>query len=271
MSRVILGDNPFFGVSHYSPEKSSNYIADANRFSNASDVIKSAGKLGIELLMISSHEETAELLATAGYGTPKSDFLPDICLLVPNVHDMNKSAAAGGVYASLRALFKGTKLSDFIRPRRLLSSVLLGNNNFPEVTHVGLHNIATDLMIGLNARWVLRIFCAVTRFCGFKPVLVTLNPDRLREMKVLPDAICCYYNLTGYNVCHATKGFLEEETSRDARRTELWAMGVLASGVVEYQDLEKDETLRRFDRVVVASSRPQRVKEMFQIITSSSF
>ena len=72
MPRVILGDNPFFGVSHYSPQKSSDYIGDNDRFRNASEVIKSAGTLGIELLMISSHEETADLLTATGYGGVKS-------------------------------------------------------------------------------------------------------------------------------------------------------------------------------------------------------
>ena len=49
----MLGDNPFFGVSHQGPKKSIGYLA-SNRFANARDVVITASSVGIDLFMVSS-------------------------------------------------------------------------------------------------------------------------------------------------------------------------------------------------------------------------
>ena len=48
--------------------------------------------------------------------------------------------------------------------------------------------------------------------------------------------------------------------------SELWAMGVVASGVISYEELREDNIINRYTRVLVASSKFQRIQEMKEAI-----
>ncbi len=259
MPKVILGDNPFFGISHLAPEKSREYLHDASRWEKAASIIKAAHGMDIDLLMVSSHKETPALLKIAGYDSDKN--LPEICLVVPNVHEINATAASSGILGALKGLFeKNMSLSD-LRPARLYQRVVLGNFFYSSTTHVALHNVVVDMLVGLDARFLLSMFCRVTRLCGFKPVLITLNPLQLMALEVHCEAICCYYNIRGYNVCDDPETVITA-FEKSSAVNELWAMGVVASGAVSQQELADDMLLRRFTRVIVASTKIERIDAM---------
>lgn len=260
MPKLMLGDNPFFAISHLSPGKSERYLEDKHRWENAASVIRSVRKLSIDSFMISSHSETEHLLNEAGYAGDDVA-LPDVCLVVPNVHEVNVRAAAAGLVGTVKcALFEGMCLSD-LRPSRLFRRVVMGNLNYTHIKYIALHNVVVDLLIGLRAKMVLVAFCWLTELFGYRSVLITLNPMRLLEMGVKCHAICCYYNNRLYNVSDSPTPLLDT-FDQNTRVREIWAMGVLASGVVSYKELSEDQTLRRFSRIIVASSKLSRIKEM---------
>lgn len=263
--KIILGDNPFFAISHLNPEKSEEYLNDPARWEKAVSVIRKAPNYGIELMMISSHIETRALLDNAGYMLGGDVDLPDLCVVVPNVHDTNKKAAESGILNALYNRVFDFKLSDLLSPRCVLRKLLLGNLVYSKVRYVALHNVVVDLCLGLRAIWILRLFSRVCKVCGYSPVFLTLNASKILNQSWTPEVVCTYYNTIGYNMCEDVNNFMGN-TSHTARQTELWAMGIMASGAISVDELRSDRTLRKFDGVLVASSRPNRIAEMVEAI-----
>jgi hypothetical protein len=262
MPKVILGDNPFFGISHLSPSKSEQYLKDGSRWKKAAAIIKAAPALGIDTFMVSSHEETPDLLDAAGYAS--GTLLPDICLVVPNVHKVNTQAASSGIMGALKSIFSMKFSFSNLRPRRFYERVVMGGIVYPRSKYVALHNVVVDMLIGLRATFVLSAFCRVTQFCGYKPVLITLNPAQLISLRVSCSAICCYYNINHYNVCNDPVAVLDA-FEKNNRVDELWAMGIVASGTVLYDDLASDPVLQRYSSVLVASTKLERIEAMRRI------
>ena len=265
MPKLILGDNPFFGISHLSSRKSKEYLNDKTRWSKAAEVIKYASNLGINCFMVSSHKETNELLQMAGYGI--SDSLPDLCIVVPNVHDMNVSAASGGVVNALKSLLKVKNLYELFNLKLIFRKILLGELNYKKIKYVALHNVVVDMLIGLKAKTLLSLFCRFTKIFGYKPVFITLNPIKLMKLNLKCHAICCYYNINRYNVCDKGESIIKE--FKDNRFVkELWAMGILASGEVNYKDLRSDKTLQNFSKIIIASMKRNRINSLNQIFNN---
>ena len=263
MSKLILGDNPFFGISHLSPNKSKEYLDDKARWQKASEVIKYSAKLGINCFMISSHKETNELLKKTGYGKIKS--LPDLCLVVPNVHDINAFAASGGIINALNNVLRFKNPLDILNPKLFFRKIILSNLNYKKIKYVALHNVIVDLLLGLKAKRLLSLFCKFTNLFGYKPVLITLNPLKLMKLNLRCHAICCYYNIKNYNVCSDGE-LIIKEFKQNKFVSEIWAMGILASGEVKYKDLSTDKTLKHFSKIVIASIQKKRIKELSQIL-----
>nr|WP_321467006.1 hypothetical protein [uncultured Desulfobulbus sp.] len=265
MPKVMLGDNPFFGISHLAPSKSEQYLKDNARWDKAVEIIKEVPKLGIDSFMVSSHKDTKQLLDAAGYANNTT--LPEICLVVPNVHELNTNAASRGIIGALKFLFGNIFSLSNILPRRVYERVVMGNIVYPRSTYVALHNVVVDMLIGLRSAFLLKAFCSVTRYCGYKPVLITFNPIKLISLGVRCSAICCYYNKRRYNVCD------EPSITLDAFENcncidEIWAMGIVASGVITSDELIDDPILQRFSRVLVASTKFERIESLSKVLLS---
>ena len=119
----MLGDNPFFGVSHLGPSKSAIYLENEKRWDFAKEIIEKVPDIGIDSFMISSHAETNELLSSVGYGGDKA--LPEICLVVPNVHDLNKNSAKLGILGAIKNHFKNIKSIRDLSPKRIFQVLVL--------------------------------------------------------------------------------------------------------------------------------------------------
>jgi hypothetical protein len=257
--KLILGDNPFFGISHLKPGKSEGYLQDEARWENAAEIIKAAPESGLDVFMVSTHKETPDLLKKAGYDLESS--LPDLCLVVPNVHSANEKAASQGIVGALKSQFAGGLTWSKLRPRFLYERAVLGGVASTKIKYVALHNVVVDLLLGLRAKFAISLFCRATRFFGYKPVLITLNPVQLMKLNVNCEAICCYYNLNGYNVCDDPEALLNS-FEKQAYVSELWAMGVVASGAIPFDRVAKDPVLKNFTRVILASSKHERIQSM---------
>ena len=256
MPKLVLGDNPFFAISHLAPRKSAEYLESESLFDDAVCIIRKARAIGIDTFMVSTHADTQMLLEAAGYGhTPD---LPEICLVVPNVHKVNEQAVSSGVFGAILAQVKNvTKLAFSVK--QMYRSLVMADISFPEVRYVALHNVVVDLLIGLRAASVLKVFCALTRWAGYRPVLITLNPMRLLELNVKCAAVCCYHNVLQYNVCSPSEEVTER--FRQSRAVdEIWAMGIVASGAVSNEQLARDLCIHKFDRALVASSKLERIE-----------
>ena len=263
MPKLILGDNPFFAISHLSPEKSNDYIKDPHRLSNAATIINSASDIGIDLMMISSHSNTKQLLDISGY--PHKSNLPDICLVVPNVHELNNKAASRGIEKVISLSHIVKVIFKSINIKKTLRRLIVKDIEYPQVKYLALHNVIVDMLIGLQATIVLRMFAFLCRFAGYKAVFLTLNPTKLLSKKIKGEAICTYYNPRGYNVTVPIDKTLKEFRNQKTI-SEIWAMGIMASGAVSIKELKEDIFLQQFSRLIIASSKYKNLKLLSKIL-----
>lgn len=254
MKKLILGDNPFFAVSHLNSSKSEEYLKDSNRFKNAACIIRESKRIGISDFMISSHPEANNLLMMAGYSNEYKSDLPDLCIVVPNVHQINKDAAENGLFLALKNFSSLISLK-----RKSLLKALSGLNFSKNIKYIALHNVVADMLIGLNSKLAFKVFHYLCKFMKVKSVIITLNPIRLLEMNVKCDVICTYYNSNGYNVCYRFEEL--KNKMKDNREIEFWAMGIAASGAIHQMNFIFNENLEIFDGALVASSKFERIKD----------
>ena len=256
MPKIILGDNPFFAVSHLDPSKSKEYLLDKNRFSKAVDIINDCKDVGIDDFMISCHEEASELLEKAGYKNTFVHSLPNLCLVIPNVHQINKSAAESGLFATLKQF-----LSRFRFSRKGVISLLSGMPYFGNIKYIALHNVVSDLLIGLNSKMLFTVFHYVCKILRVQSVIITFNPLQFLDLGVKCDVVCTYYNSLGYNVCYSLPELINR-FEEDQNLPEFWAMGIAASGAVSSDAWRTDTQLSKFDGMLVASTKKGRIKAM---------
>jgi len=62
VDRVLLGDNPFFGVDHLSLERARERAALAKRFERIVQVIEVANRMGVKGFVVSTHPELRDML-----------------------------------------------------------------------------------------------------------------------------------------------------------------------------------------------------------------
>ena len=123
------------------------YLENEKRWDFAKEIIEKVPDIGIDSFMISSHAETNELLSSVGYGDKA---LPEICLVVPNVHDLNKNSAKLGILGAIKNHFKNIKSIRDLSPKRIFQVLVLSGLSFKEVRYVALHNVVVDLLLGLS-------------------------------------------------------------------------------------------------------------------------
>ena len=92
----ILGDNPFFGVSH---RVGSKELEDQDkRFENASEVIVTSLHRGFSSFMLSSHDEGKELVSRVNARIHNTDAKLNLSLVVPYPHTINDLVAEHGYF-----------------------------------------------------------------------------------------------------------------------------------------------------------------------------
>jgi len=263
---IILGDNPFFSISHSGFNKSREYLTDASHLEKSINVVKTARELNIKNFMISSHPDAVDFLYKCGYDKSEND-LPNLSLVLPDVHSQNtKSANNGIVSIAAPMLISGIK-QILQNPSSLRSGFLASAatgvlmewiSGFPKskIEYILLHNIYVDLLIGLGGYRLLRIFEDAIRNLGYKPGFITLNPTQFDKYSSKNFVLCTYYNLNGYNIYY---DFSDLQKLKKQKNIDLWAMGILASGAIEINKALNDTNLESFDKILYATGKKERL------------
>lgn len=279
--KLILGDNPFFGVNHLSQEKAAKYLEQKGDFSTASGVVRCAYELGIRRLMVSNHVDLPDLLKKIKVDESEVLDAMKIALVVPYAQKFNQLVGSRGVagvvtrlplfkgaLSSIRALWSSIVSSNvdiegFIE--LLIESELSNIRHFQSrVDTLCLHNIVTDLCLGLNKANFVAQFCNVVRRLNMRPVVITQNPlafDAILERDVV---LCFSYNQRGYMVNPS----LDEVRKGLTFRREYWAMSLLASGAISLDEALSDPFLTKFGGIIYATGSRSRAASSIPKILS---
>jgi hypothetical protein len=246
LPRLVLGDNPFFGVNHMSEEKAR---AQATRFQATRTIISlldCAYEEGIHTFMCTTHERIAEICAhVRAHRGEYRDFQFYPCM--PYGVKYANAATEHGVLGALRrflpeheplaALMKGG-LSLARRDIRGIGELLIDAemkmfHGLPTPV-IFLQNLVTDLLLGLGLTEAFRIFADhVRRRYGAEPGFITMNLprtlDALDAAGIDNPIVCASINKLGFRMCG---GIAAYEQAIAARRFRPVAMSVMASGAI---------------------------------------
>lgn len=277
--RVILGDNPFFGVNHRTGSKMLD--SAERRFGSAAQVMVTAQKGGVRTLMLSTHPGYEDLLVAAGCALPTGHGF-EIAPVIPYPHTLNNSIAQDGYLGLIKKLGvgnlasvgldivhfmgffgarEGAKLEKAFRLAISMEVDKIRALGFV-VRHACLHNIITDLLLALDRFDILQGFIDACKRDGLQAVLITQNAVAVLSANLGGEFVSCFsFNCFGYMVNPSLDKVVNAIKSPRKFGCELWAMQILAGGAVRSEVALRDENLRFFDAVLYATTKPHRVEE----------
>ncbi len=246
LERVLFGDNQFFGVNHMSEEKAH---AQALKFQNLDAIIEIldfAYDEGIKVFMCTTHERIVELCNHIRANPDRyEDFQFYPCL--PYAHKYANAVTENGMLGALKlflpeegaigALVRGGlsfARKDVDGLAALLIDAEMKMFNRLKTPVIFLQNVVTDLILGLGAVDVFRIFADHVKIhYGAEPGFITMNMPRLLDAldacSIDNPIICANINKIGFRMCGGTNAY---EHAIATRRFRPIAMSVLASGAI---------------------------------------
>ena len=272
----FLGDNPFFGVNHRVGSKS---LGDQEeRFDNACAVIVKSLHHGFSGFMLSSHLEGKTLVNKVTQHLADSSLTLRLALVVPYPHMVNdllaKHGYVGGlkelrgtsgpgvVYDLTRLIFMGKKA---LRQSFITSYILAEKKSFENesvvVDSFCLHNVVTDLFLGLRRFDLVIEFIECCTAIGVTPVIISQNPISSMSLNTkIPHVLCFSYNSIGYMVNPSLEKVNQAIVANKCEpHKKLWAMQILASGNLRSEDALNDPMLTNFDGILYATTRTDRI------------
>jgi len=273
--KIILGDNPFFGVNHAGR---GNELYQKRSNVKAGECISSASNNGFDIFMLSPHPESNEILNLF------NEFPLDICLVWPLPHAINTRIAQTGYfglvrdYLSLRNIYSvlSTIFSVLIRSKKIygikrliyyaIKKDIIYFRHPSSVKYVALHNIFTDVFLASDRKQIIVDFVQAVEDAELTPVIITQNVQSALEVldkyKLTNRVILCgSINCLGYMMETELKNYIQLLEKFRSRGGKFWGMQILASGSSNLDDVEKCGFLEECDGVVYASSKSYRVVE----------
>ena len=289
---LLVGDNPFHGVSHISQERAISRGGDPTDPSHAAQVVMSSIESGADGFMFTVSQTTLSILRVIdrrGPGVPLK-----LYALVPNVSEFVRSAAmAGGipglarnlaieivVSANVKAIANGVKGIATNDPAALLRGLLsyevsrvksaMGRGS--TLVSILLHELVTDMALALDMDWLFRTHVSFARKLGLKPGFETRNfaclTAKLVEWRIdlTGVVIAAPFNSIGFQMCPSKKEC--EEALSKASQAEVIGFSILAAGYLGLPEaLDYVSTLPRLAGVAVGVSTMQQASETFKLLS----
>lgn len=274
--KVIIGDNPFFGVNH---KFGSKPLEEENfRFKQALDVLVESSRSNCNSLMITNHPSISKFLDLMD----SNDLVNlELAFVAPYPHKYNDLVAKKGYLGLAKYLLNGNLKYIFLNAYKMLNFNkaqehivrLICNSELEslgkhraKVRYVCMHNILVDMYVASGNFIALEAFISHVKSLGLEPVLITQNFITLNKVMRSNKGytVCFSYNSAGYMVnpsIELVDKFLENNTDS---LPDLWAMQIMASGVVDLDDaLDKISENNYFSGVLYATTKTERIIELF--------
>jgi hypothetical protein len=281
MDRVLFGDNQFFGVNHMSEEKAR---AQAMRFQDISEVIKvldCALDAGIRTFMCTTHARIAEVCEHMRRNPARyADYVFYPCM--PYAHKYANAVTEHGMLDALKqflpsegafgaALRGGVAVArkDVETILRLLVDAEMKMFEGLNAPVVFLQNVVTDLVLGVGAHGMFRVFADYVRErYSAEPGFITMNLPRLLDVLegqgIDNPIVCANINKIGFRMCGGQQLY---EQAIATRRFRPIAMSVLASGALSPAEaVEYIARQPRIESIVFGASSAGNIRQTKAII-----
>lgn len=283
---LLVGDNPFHGVSHFSQEKARNRDNQIQNPAWAASLVDTCYENGSNGFMFSVSETTLSIIRLI----KKTTYDKKYYAIVPAAGDYVRLSSQVGTIGLVRYVAKQTLKSGNV-DALLFGAKGVVTRDLPSLfkayiayelsrikqslAHKGrlhclmLHELVTEMAIAMNMEWLIRVHIQYAQRVGIKPGFETRNfaslVGKLRELEIDTSnlVITAPFNNLGFQM-NPNKTDCEKALSLVAG-AEVIAMSVLAAGRLELPVAhDYISSLPGISGLVVGISSQQQAEETFK-------
>jgi hypothetical protein len=289
--KLLVGDNPFHGISHLSQERARLRGTTATSADNAAKLVLTAIDNGADGFMFSVSDETLSILRKIRETGGNTHLR--LYALVPYAYEYVRLATQlGGLSGLARELIKQIVLSGNARAVAaglkgiirtdlvsLLKTYLIyeiskvksaaGKQGILE--SVLLHEVVTDMALALELDWLFKSYVNFVSKLEIKPGFETRNfaylTNKFKEwnLDLSKIVIAAPFNKIGFQMNPSRIDC--EKALANMNGSDVIAMSVLASGHLKLSEaIDHLQSLPNLKGVVVGVSREQHARETFRLL-----
>ncbi len=251
---LLVGDNPFQGVSHLSQERARERHSDVNDPEYCASLVKEAMQNGAGGFMFSISQSTLSILSILN----RSRQMPRLYAIAPAASDYVRLASRMGTPGLITYVIKQIIASHNYmsivggvegvltrHPADLMKAYICyelyriksATTSYTNPYSLLLHEIVTEMGIALNLEWLFKDYIDFLLGLKIKPGFVTRNFSMLIErltkwgVDLTQVVIVAPFNAIGFQMCPSREAC--EKAELNVPDTEVIAMSALASGYLK--------------------------------------
>jgi len=287
---LLVGDNPFHGISHLSQERARARSEKINFTEYAANLVMSSLENGADGFMFSVSEKTLSILQTIRKKTGKKPLV--LYAIVPYAYEYVRLATQLGTLGlakklgqkiaftgNSRAIITGLKGVIKMDPEALMKTYLLyeisriksSTGKRMNIESLMLHEVVTDMALALNSDWLIKSFIDFLLGLKIKPGFETRNfaylISKFKEWDIDLSriVIAAPFNKVGFQMIPSKEEC--EKALAQVRDSNTIAISILAAGYLELREAaEYVQTLSNLKGVAVGVSKEHHARETFTIL-----
>ncbi len=289
---LLVGDNPFHGISHLSQERARARSSNLNQegVDRAANLVELSLENGADGFMFSVSETTLSIIKKlSGYKTENLN----LYAIVPYAYEyVRRSTQTGGVSGLAKQLGKemifsknakvlAQNLGGLVRfnPSALLkvyvkyelSRIKSVINDNDSIKTVMLHEIVTDMALALNMEQLFKSYIKFMEKTNIRPGFETRNfaylVNKFDEWNIdfSKLTLTSSFNKVGFQMCPSKSEC--EESLKVAHGAEVIAMSILAAGYLKPEGaIDYLADLQGLSGCVVGVSKESQATETFRVL-----
>lgn len=292
---ILVGDNPFHGVSHISRERAMRRGNNIENAEFATELVLTSMENGANGFTFTVSDTTLAIInCISKQHILGIEYYP----LIPNVNELVRIAGSAGGIPGLakemasrmisarhigmplgllngalinnsEALFKSYITYEYLRLKRALEKEAGGY-----LKSILLHEIVTDMALALDMEWLFRAHIALMRKLGLKPGFETRNlPFMIKQFQkwqIDPAGMVIEapFNATGFQMCPSQQDC--EAALELTPKAEVVAFSVLAAGYLNPEEaFAYLSTLKGLSGVALGVSTQKQAVSTFKLAKQS--
>jgi hypothetical protein len=286
---LLVGDNPFHGISHLSQERARNRAGNADSVKEKSDLVLAAVDNGADGFMFSVSDVTLSILENLRERNAIEEV--ELYAIVPYAYEYVRIATQTGTPAlakkvakqivlsgNIGAVLSGLNATIQMNPRSLMKTYLTyeisriksSAGKKARLSSILLHEVITDMGLALNFDWLFKSYISYLSKKDIIPGFNTRNfpylVSKFREWDIDLDTIvvATQFNKAGFQMNPSRKEC--EKTLSGLSRPIVLAISVLAAGY--FKPPEAVDYLARLENlkgVVAGVSKMKHARETFTL------
>jgi hypothetical protein len=286
---LLVGDNPFHGISHLSQERARSRSGSAGSAAERADVVLTAVRNGADGFMFSVSDVTLSILEKLR--ELKAVDQVELYALVPYAYEYVRVAAQMGTPGLVRKVARQIALSGNVgavlgglgavvrmNPAGLLKTYLAyevsrirsSAGRKARLTSLLLHEVVTDMGLALNLDWLFESYVSYLSGRGIVPGFNTRNfPYLVRKFRewgvdLEGTVVATQFNKAGFQMNPSREEC--EKTLQGLGGPIVLAISVLAAGYLKPAEaLDYVAGLRNLRGAVLGVSTEQQANELFPL------